>query len=399
MAEYSEHGRNSGFARAVTAEVGVRPRAGGTIARFFKSINLWFWTIVGLPTLVAGVYYFGVAADQYQSETRFVVRGASHSASATSTLMSILDAGGIGRAQDDTFSVHDFITSRDAARRLEQNNDLREVFNRDEGDWLARFPGIFFWRNDFEALFDRYLRFVTIEIDSATGVSRLEVKAFRPEDAQIISGALMSYSEALVNELNERARRDTLALARREVDAAQEKIARIQDQLTAYRLKQKMIDPRTTSLGPIEVLSQMNGQLANAKTQLADLLRTAPSSPQVGLAKTRIASLEHLIGEERAKLTGDSNSVVTALTEYERLTMERELAEKSLASAFLSLEAARLQAQRQQLYLEIIAQPNLADYPLYPKRLLAFSMVFVTCFVGYGLAWLLVASVREHAAA
>ena len=76
-----------------------------------------------------------------------------------------------------------------------------------------------------------------------------------------------------------------------------------------------------------------------------------------------------------------------------------ELAEKALASAFTSLEAARLEAQRQQLYLETIAQPNLADYPLYPKRLVSFGMVLVSCLLAYGIAWLLVISAREHAAA
>ncbi len=75
------------------------------------------------------------------------------------------------------------------------------------------------------------------------------------------------------------------------------------------------------------------------------------------------------------------------------------LAEKTLMSAFPSLEAARLEAQRQQLYLETIAQPNLADYPLYPKRFASFATVVMTCLLAYGIAWLLVASVREHAAA
>ena len=79
--------------------------------------------------------------------------------------------------------------------------------------------------------------------------------------------------------------------------------------------------------------------------------------------------------------------------------MQRELAEKQLASAFASLEAARLEAQRQQLYLETIAQPNLADYPLYPKRIVSFVTVVAACLVAYGITWLLVAGVREHASA
>jgi capsular polysaccharide transport system permease protein len=159
-----------------------------------------------------------------------------------------------------------------------------------------------------------------------------------------------------------------------------------------------MIDPKTASAGVLELIAQMNTAQATARAQLGEILKNSPNSPQIPLVKTRIASLDKLIAEERAKLSGETDSVVASLTEYERLNLERELGEKALASAFTSLEAARLEAQRQQLYLETIAQPNLADYPLYPKRIISFAMVFATCFLAYGLAWLLIASVREHAA-
>jgi capsular polysaccharide transport system permease protein len=215
----------------------------------------------------------------------------------------------------------------------------------------------------------------------------------------LIASALLTYSEQLVNDLNERARRDALDMASREVDRAEQRIAEIQGELTAYRVKQKMLDPKTASSGVLELIAQMNGAQANARAQLGELLKNSPNSPQIPLVKTRIDSLDKLIAEERGKLSGQTDSVVSTLTEYERLTLDRELAEKALASAFTSLEAARIEAQRQQLYLETISQPNLADYPLYPKRAVSFAVVVVSCLVVYGIAWLLVASAREHAAA
>jgi len=160
-----------------------------------------------------------------------------------------------------------------------------------------------------------------------------------------------------------------------------------------------MLDPKTAAAGPVELLAKMNGELANSRAQLAEILKNAPNSPQIPLIRTRIGSLENLIADQRAKITGDNNSVATALTEYERLDVQRLLAEKILASALTSLEAARLEAQRQQLYLEVIAQPNLADYPLYPKRAVSFATLVVSCLLAYGIAWLLIASVREHASA
>src|SRR5438105_1050262 len=396
MAEIPQLDRVLSIASSITVDVGLRPRAAGRIRRWLGSLNIWFWALVGLPTLVAGVYYFAIASDLYLSEAKFIVR--SPKQVQASGIGALLQSTGLARAEDDTAAVQDFITSRDVVRMLEQKNGLREVFNRQEGDFITRFPGILFWRTDFEALFGRYDRFVSVETNASTGVSTLSVKAYRPEDSEMLATALLAYSEQLINELNERARRDALDTARREVDRAEQRIAEIQTELTAYRVKQKMLDPKSASSGVLELIGQMNAAQANARTQLGELLNNSPNSPQIPLVKNRIASLDKLIAEERAKLSGATDSVVSALTEYERLNLQRELAEKALASAFTSLEAARLEAQRQQLSLETIAQPNLADYPLFPKRIVSFLTVIATCMLAYGLAWLLVANVREHSA-
>jgi capsular polysaccharide transport system permease protein len=397
MAEIRQLDRAQPLGRAAVVDAGVAPpRSRARFRRLLRPFNAWLWGIVGLPTLIAGVYYFALASDLYLSEAKFIVR--SPKQVQPTGIGALLQSTGLTRAAEDTSVVQDFIMSRDAVRKLEQNEDLRTLLSRPEGDVVTRFPGILFWRKDFEALFSRYDHFVSEETDTSTGVTALRVKGYRPEDAHTLATALLSYGEQLINELNERARRDALDTARREVDRAEQRISEIQTELTAYRVKQKMLDPKSASSAVLELIGQMNAAQANARTQLGELLNNSPNSPQIPLVKNRIASLDKLIAEERSKLSGASDSVVSALTEYERLNLQRELAEKALASAFTSLEAARIEAQRQQLYLETIAQPNLADYPLYPKRIVSFIMVFATCMLIYGLAWLLVVNVREHSA-
>jgi capsular polysaccharide transport system permease protein len=389
--------RAQAIARGATAIAGARPIITASVVRYLRSLNIWFWAIVGLPTLIAGVYYFAIASDLYLSEVKFVVR--SPSKGAMSSITSMLSSAGAASVSEDTFAVHEYLMSRDAVRRLEQEDDLRTLLSRPEGDSLTRFPGFLFWRHDFEALFRSYSHFVSVEVDSSSGVSTLQVKAYRPEDAQLIASALLKFSEQLVNALNDRARQDSLATFQREVETNEQKIAKVQSELTVYRIKQKMLDPKTASAGPLELVAQMQAQEANAKAQLAEVLKNSPNSPQIPLIRTRLASLDKLIADERAKITGDSDSVATTLADYESLDLQKLLGEKALASAFASLETARLEAQRQQLFLEAITQPNLADYPLYPNRFASFATIVASCLLAYGIAWLLVASVREHAAA
>jgi capsular polysaccharide transport system permease protein len=383
--------------RRATAGVAVRPRSIGSINRLFGALNIWFWAIVGVPTLVAAVYYFGIAAPQYMSEAEFVVRGPGAQKPVMGGVVGLLQGASSG-GQDDAMMVQAFMMSRDAVADLDRHHDLRAILGRPESDFVSRFPGID-RHSDFEALYKAYSRFVQVDFSQTTNVSTLQVKAYRPEDAQKLAKALLVASERLINQLNERARQDAVGSFQSEVDQTQKHIAAIQAQLTAYRIREQMLDPKSAAEGPLKLLGELSAKRAAAQAQLTDALNNAPHSPQIPVIRTSIASLDTLIAEERSKITGDSGSVAAAQTGYEQLDVAQKLAEKQLASAYISLEAAQLDAQRQQLYLETIAQPNLPDFPLYPKRIVSFSMVLATCLLAYGIAWLLVASVREHAAA
>jgi hypothetical protein len=109
MSETSQLDRVRSLARAVAADVGIRPRAAGRIRKFTGSLNIWFWAIVGLPTLVAGVYYFAIASDLYLSEAKFIVR--SPKQVQTSSIGALIQSTGLARAVDDTAVVEDFIMS------------------------------------------------------------------------------------------------------------------------------------------------------------------------------------------------------------------------------------------------------------------------------------------------
>ena len=239
--------------------------------------------------------------------------------------------------------------------------------------------------------------FIYAYYDSTTGISDLQVKAFRPEDAQAIALALLQYGEALVNRMNERALQAAIAVALGQVQLSEKRIARAQTKVTEFRTRESMVDPNRTSIAILQLVAKMSDDLAASKAQLSGLLRASPNSPQIPGVTNRIVALEKQIAEEGRKVVGDDRSIAPKISEYELLTLEREFADKQLASATVSLEAARLEAERQQLYLGRVVEPNLPDYPLYPRRLLSILAVLVTTLLIYAIAWLLVTGIREHA--
>lgn len=76
--------------------------------------------------------------------------------------------------------------------------------------------------------------------------------------------------------------------------------------------------------------------------------------------------------------------------------MERAFADRQLAAAMTSLEQARNEALRKQLYLERIVQPSLPDVAVEPRRLRGVGATFLLGLVAWGILSMLIAGVREH---
>ena len=79
--------------------------------------------------------------------------------------------------------------------------------------------------------------------------------------------------------------------------------------------------------------------------------------------------------------------------------MESGFAKHELESASARLDNARVEAQRQQLYLERIVEPNTPDYSMAPERWRMIATTFGLNLLGLFVIWLVINGVAEHAAA
>ncbi len=360
-------------------------------SRLRRRIPLWLFVVV--PTLLATVYEFGFASEQYVSEAKFVVRGAASPSSGV--LSSLLQGAGVSRAQDDTFAVQDYILSRDGLQELNGAVDVRGLFARPEADPLSRFPRPFMGDTN-EHLFKHYLNRVDVSYDSTTGVTLLTVKAFRPGDAATMARALLAGGERLVNRMNDRQRETTMKEARREVSDAEARMKRVATDLAAFRNRESLLDPNKQAAPLLAAMQDMTNRVTASRTQLGMLMRASPQSPLIPDIQNRIETMQKQIDAARQRITGSDKSMVPQMTEFDMLTLQRDFAERQLSSAVSFLDTARLSAERQQLYLDEIVKPNEADYPMYPKRFADVAIVFATLFGLYTIGTLLAAGAREH---
>lgn len=360
----------------------------------------WAWAhrgslfFVGLPTLLAMLYYFLLASDLYASEARIVVRSPSHMQ--ISGLAGLLQGSGISRAQDDVYSVHDFILSRDAVAAAGKRLDLRAIFSRPGADFIARYPNPL-QRDTAEDFYKYWQHRVEVVFDTASGICTLTVKAFRPDDAQALARALLDEAEGLVNRLNERSHANAVRDAEIEVRQVERNVADAEAATLAYRKREILIDPGKASGAIMETQAKLQNELVQARARLAEMERSSPNSPLRTDLQAHVAELERQVGAQRSALAGGDGSMAPKISEYEQLQLRQEFASRELASALASLESARAEARRQQIYLDRVVEPNLPDKALYPKRLISVLIVFISAFLVYSIGRLLLAGVEEHA--
>jgi capsular polysaccharide transport system permease protein len=343
-----------------------------------------FVGIVALPTFLVAIYLFLIAAPRYVSEASFLVRSATSpvalgSGGATGAA-SLATSRGPGDFSD---AVNSYILSRDMVDQLEKENALQSVLSHPDADFLYRFPN-FYRRNNREQLYYRYLNMVSADLDKTSGISSVSITTFRPEDSQNLVNALLQHAEELINRLNDRMTKDGESYAQSVVKRAQDHVLEVGLKLVDFRNSVGSVDPSRESATALDQIAQMTTEVAEMQASLQQQLSLSPASPAIPPLRERIRTYQEQIEREKLKIVGADRSLAAKLSEFERLTLERQLAAREMDSALASLTAARQDAQRQHIYLQRITSPNLADEAKYPRRVLSLTLavaLFLAIFV------------------
>ena len=360
---------------------------------WWRKVPLPFLIVVVLPTLLATLYYLLIASPRYVSETQFVVRAASRSQ--PTSLGLALEGVGLTSTQSDAYTVHEYMTSRDAFQHVAKQMDLKQMLGRQGADALSRYPRP--WeKSSEEAFYKGFERFIEVGYDSSNGISTLRVEAFSPQDAKRINEVLLGGGEALINRLNERSSADSVRDAQEARERARQRLASAQAQLTAFRNREQFIDPETTATESSRLIGGLSATVAQLRAERTQVANEAPNSPQLPVINSRIAAYESQIAAERAKIAGNSGSLAPKLSIYEDLSLNRELADREFTAATAALTNAEEDARRQKLYLDRIVAPNLPDEAAEPRRLIAILTILISTLVAYGIGWFVWAGAREH---
>lgn len=369
----------------------IKTRHRGVIASFAA--------LVVLPLAAAVFYLFAVAEDQYASTAGFTVR--SQESSGANELLGGLASFTGNTTASDSDILYEFIQSQEMAEAVNARVDLRAHYSQHwPTDWaFSIWPGatleelVWFWH-----------RVVRISYDSGSGLTEVRVTAFDRDTAQAVSRAIVDESQIRINALNEQARTDAMRYAEADLAEAVERLKAAREELTRFRTRTRIVDPEADIQGRMGVMNNLQQQLAEALIEYDLLAGTvAPGDVRLKQAQQQIDVIRERINIERqtfASSNTDTGGVgedyPTLISEFERLTVDREFAEETYRAALAALEAARDDAARQSRYLATYITPTLAEEAEYPRRYVLSALAGLFLLLAWSIGVLIYYSIRDR---
>ena len=354
-----------------------------------------FVLIVCVPTILAAVWLCCFASDRYVAEFKASVRSIEQTKGAG--LPALLGLTSLSGAGNDAYAVVQYLQSREALEAIDARIGLRAEWSSPDIDVWSRF--------DPHGPIEDFLRVwrarLNASYETTNGTITVRVTSFRPESAQAIATAALQLSEALVNRLSTRARSDTVEFAAGEVQKAEARLAAVDARIEAFRDREQVIDPRRTADSFLAMATKLREEIASTSADIAvQQGYLDEAAPSLTVSRAKLGSLnrelEKLSGQTTAVPSAGGRPLSAVLGEYDQLESERAFAEKNYQSALTSLETARIEATRQQIYLTTIVNPQLPQEAAFPKPSRDLAVTFGACLLIWLIGTLAVHAIREH---
>lgn len=357
-------------------------------SRFGGWLALSALLAIGIPSLLAVVYFGFWASSQYVTTFQFAVRGPSQAAAAR--------AGGMqsGAMSPDAFVVTDYINSPQAIADVGREVDLRTIFSKPNVDFWSRLaPDI-----TPEGLNAYWSGMVWAYFDLISGNVSVSIRAFTPKDSLELAQALIASSDQMFRKLNIQAQQDFVRLADENVKRAEQLLAKARQAVLEFREKSGLVDPDRTAQAGSAIVDDLRKQLAGFQAQYASIHSVSPKSPNLAALNSQMVALENQIKNQEQQLGASATKAVTAETlgRYQSLDLERQFAEKQYTEALGLRNQVYLTAQNQQSYLALFVEPTLPQTSRYPDRLRAIASVVLAAAAAWFIGMLITYGIRDH---
>ncbi|MBM7049514.1 capsule biosynthesis protein [Rhizobium lusitanum] len=360
--------------------VGLRPRPMQQIIG--KAILASTFLLLVVPNLASIYYFVFLASDQYQSETRFTVRSSTPALGKNQ----LAKATGLPSTQivQDTLIVTNFIKSKDMVTALNSKVGLQNIYGRETIDPIARLKQ--------DASSEKLLRYwedmISVSIDANSGIVTVKARAFSAADAQKILEEVVTASEAVVNDVNNRIWRDVIVTAQTNLDNAKNQLQNTREELLSARNQTGILSVEGASTIITNLISSVQKERIGLQQKYDALLgAVSADAPQMKVLKREIDSKQKQLDQLNSQIAGQNKSeqnLADVSVDMSQRELEQSLAEQQFATSMKTLEQVQFVSKQQLLYLDTFLAPNLPDDAEYPKRALWIGGVFAATLLIWG---------------
>ena len=352
-----------------------------------------FKTVIYIMIVVI-FYYTFIAADRYVSNVSLSVK--STDGSSPISLSGIESLVGVASSStEDIKLLREYIKSFDMLQKLDEKINLRSLYEKQKIDLFFRI----YSSTSKEGYLKYYRDRIHILFDDATGLLNVAVESFSPEDARIISAAILEESERFINEISHNIAREQLRFAQGELESAKQKYKDAKNELLAFQNEYGVFDPQSLAKTKAGFITEIELQISKKETELNTMRSYLnDNAPEIVALKAELRAHKEQLEKEKSKVASNASQdkLNDVVAQFEALYLNLSFAEDVYKTAITAVETTRIEIGRKAKQVVVIQSPYVPDSAAYPNKMYNIITIFVILMLISGVVRLVRAIIDEH---
>ncbi|UPW20051.1 lipopolysaccharide biosynthesis protein [Agarivorans sp. TSD2052] len=358
--------------------------------------------LVLMPWMLFAVYQLVIASPRYESQMQLIVQQPDSMATMDAS-MAILSGLGVSSGNSDPLLVKAYIYSNDMLQYLESELAIKAHYSSSDIDWFSKLSD----SSSQEDAFKYFQNQVQVDIDDASQIVTVYVRAFDPQFSLSLSQAIANRAEWYINSIGHQLANAQLTFIEGEHQLVEERLQQAKKRLLGFQQQYNLLDPEAEGMALSQIAYAIEGQIATTHAELRALKSTMSSqAPQVVMAQAKLDALYEQLIIERERLTEQRSgelsstnpeglSVSQLLARFTDYKVDLELALTAYTSSQISLEKSRIEAYRQLKYLIRVETPIKPEENKYPNVNYNLALMAVVLLLLFGVGKIIHATIKE----
>jgi len=233
---------------------------------------------------------------------------------------------------------------------------------------------------------------VTISQDRKTGTISIKVEYRDPEIAKNIAEVLIRELQKILEEKALTVAKVNRIFLEKQLLKTEKELKEALDDLANFQKKAKVIVPQEQVKGAFELYSDLLSKKIELQIELRKLESVlSTSSPRILALKDQLGAIEKQLSKfentESLSVIPSIKAAPELIAEYTQIYVKVRSLQAKYETLLKMYEQAKLEEQKENIYVEVIDPPYVSDIPVKPKKKLIVAVAGVSgLFLGIFLA-------------